>query len=71
MRPGTDAGFALRNGSHIEKSLQEEWNAQGESAFQYEILVGLDEDIHPLEVDDLLKEQKKDWIARLDAQPLP
>jgi hypothetical protein len=63
--------FTLRNGSHIEKSLQAEWNAQGEPAFEYEILVGLDEDIHPLEVDDLLKEQKKDWLARLNAQPLP
>jgi hypothetical protein len=55
---------------HREKSLQEEWNAHGESAFQFEILVGLDEEIHPLEVDDLLKEQKKTWIAKLGAQPL-
>ena len=63
--------FSLRNGLHREKSLQDEWNAHGESAFQYEILVGLDEDIHPLEVDDLLKEQKKIWIDQLGAQPLP
>jgi hypothetical protein len=62
--------FTLRNGLHREKSLQEEWNAHGESAFQFEILVGLDEEIHPLEVDDLLKEQKKTWIAKLGAQPL-
>jgi|SRR5450631_2209662 hypothetical protein len=62
--------FTLRNGLHREKSLQDEWNAHGESAFQYEILVGLDEDIHPLEVDDLLKEQKKTWIDQLGAQPL-
>lgn len=54
----------------MEKSLQTEWNAQGESAFQYEILSALEEDIHPLEIDDLLKEQKKNWVARLDAQPL-
>jgi hypothetical protein len=63
--------FTLRNGLHREKSLQDEWNAHGESAFQYEILVGLDEDIHPLEVNDLLKEQKKTWIDQLGAQPLP
>lgn len=62
--------FTLRSGSHREKSLQDEWNAHGESAFQFEILVGLDEEIHPLEVDDLLKEQKKNWIAKLGAQPL-
>ena len=62
--------FCLRSGSHQDKSLQAEWNAQGESAFQYEILSALDEDVHPLEVDDMLKEQKKSWIARLGAQPL-
>src|ERR1039458_8590136 len=63
--------FTLRNGSHREKSLQDEWNEHGESAFQYEILVGLDEEVHPLEVDDLLKEQKKIWIEQLGAQGLP
>lgn len=63
--------FTLRNGSHMEKSLQAEWNTHGEPAFEYEILAGLDEDIHPLEIDDLLKEQKKTWLAQLGAQPLP
>jgi len=63
--------FTLRTGSHREKSLQDEWNAHGEPAFEYEILAGLDEDIHPLEVDKLLKEQKKKWLAQLGAQPLP
>ena len=62
--------FCLRNGSHQVKSLQEEWNVQGESAIQYEILDGLNEDMHPLHVDDQLKEMKRDWIARLKAQPL-
>ncbi len=62
--------FTLRNGLHREKSLQDEWNANGESAFHFEILVALDEEIHPLEVDDLLKEQKKHWIVQLGAQPL-
>jgi hypothetical protein len=62
--------FCLRNGSHLDKSLQEEWNAQGESAFRYEILDKLDEDVHPLAINDLLKEKKADWIAQLHAQPL-
>ena len=62
--------FCLRNGSHMEKSLQAEWNAQGETAFQYEILGTLDEDIHPLEIDDQLKEQKQSWMTRLNARPL-
>lgn len=62
--------FCLRNGSHQVKSLQEEWNANNESVFQYEILDSLDEDVHPLQVDDLLKGMKRNWIARLEAQPL-
>jgi|ERR1700733_1209717 hypothetical protein len=62
--------FTLRNGSHQEKSMQADWNAHGESTFQYEILDGRENDLHPLEIDDLLKEKKRDWMARLDAQPL-
>jgi hypothetical protein len=49
--------FCLRNGSHRDKSLQLEWNTQGESAFVYEILDVLDEDVQPLIVDKLLKEK--------------
>lgn len=62
--------FTLRNGLHLEKSLQAEWNSQGESNFQYEILEGIDEDIHALAVSDLLKEKKIEWMNRLSAQPL-
>lgn len=62
--------FTLRSGSHRETSLQDDWNAHGETAFEYEILAGLDEDVHPLEVDDLLKAQKKNWVVQLDARPL-
>jgi len=62
--------FCLRNGLHTEKSLQEEWNTQGESAFQYEILGALEQDVHPLEVEGLLKEMKSSWVARFGAQPL-
>jgi hypothetical protein len=62
--------FCLRNGSHMEKSLQEEWNAQGESSFEYAILDKLNEDVHPLVVEDLLKEKKNTWVAQLGALPL-
>jgi hypothetical protein len=62
--------FCLRGGLHQEKSLQAEWNAQGESAFQYEILESLDDDVNPLNVEDLLKERKNEWVARLCAQAL-
>ena len=62
--------FSLRIGSHIDKSLQAEWNAHGEPAFQYEILETLDGDLHALAVADLLKEKRSHWIAQLAARPL-
>ena len=45
--------FSLRNGLDLDRSLQDEWTAHGETAFQYEILDRLEKDLHPLEVDDL------------------
>ena len=60
--------FCLRNGNHRDKSLQEEWNAHGEAAFQYEILEKLDEDVHPLAVADLLKAARSRWVAQLGAR---
>ena len=62
--------FCLRNGSHYDKMLQQEWTELGELAFQFEILESLEEDVHPLETDDRLKEMKSRWTARLDALPL-
>ena len=62
--------FGLRIGSHIDKSLQEEWNAQGESAFEYEVLEMLEDDVPTLSVSDLLKEKRNHWIAQLGARPL-
>lgn len=62
--------FQLRSRLHQAKSLQELWNAQGELAFEYEIVDRLDEDVHAMEIDDLLKRKRKDWVARLNAQQL-
>jgi hypothetical protein len=62
--------FILRNGLHQEKSMQVDWDVHGEPTFQYEILDGIENDLHPLEIDGLLKEKKGDWMARLDARPL-
>jgi hypothetical protein len=62
--------FTLRHGLHREKALQEEWNAHGEAAFQYEILEQLDDDVAPLSVRDLLKEKKAHWAAELSAPAL-
>jgi hypothetical protein len=62
--------FCLRNTSHLDRSLQQEWTRQGESAFEYEVLETLQDDISPVLVTDLLKEKKNHWIAQLNAQPL-
>lgn len=62
--------FSLRSGSHQDKLLQQEWDAHGESAFKYEILGQLDKDVHSIEMEDLLKGMRRDWIARLNAQRL-
>jgi hypothetical protein len=62
--------FTLRNGSHQEKTLQAEWNARGEQAFEYEVLEALGDEVHPLNVTALLKEMKSAWVAKLGATPL-
>ena len=62
--------FSLRIGSHLDKALQDEWNAHGEHTFQYEILEKLDDDVPPLEVADILKEKRRHWIAQLGALPV-
>jgi hypothetical protein len=62
--------FSLRIGSHQEQTLQREWNANGEAAFQYEILNCIDQETHPLEVADLLKKKLSDSVAQLNAQQL-
>jgi hypothetical protein len=61
---------ALRMGAHRNKELQAEWNARGESAFRYEVLEKLEDDLAPMAWKDLLKDKKKEWVARLSAQPV-
>jgi hypothetical protein len=62
--------FALRTGVHRNKELQAEWNAHGESAFRYEVLEKLEDDLAPMAWRDLLKDKKKEWVARLGARPV-
>ncbi len=62
--------FGLRAGLQRETSLQAEWNAQGEQAFEYEALEVLDEDVHALNDFSVLKEMKGKWVAKLKAEPL-
>jgi hypothetical protein len=62
--------FALRIGAHRNIELQAEWNAHGESAFRYEVLEKLEDDLATLVWRDLLKDKKKEWVARLGARPV-
>jgi hypothetical protein len=60
--------FCLRIGAHRNKNLQAEWDAHGESAFHYEVLEKLEDDLAPMAWRDLLKEKKKEWLGKLGAQ---
>jgi hypothetical protein len=62
--------FQLRVGSHFDKSLQTEWSAQGETAFEYEVLEVLDDEVSATAASGLLKEKRRDWAARLGARIL-
>lgn len=62
--------FALRLGSHPNRSLQTVWNEQGEDAFSFEILEQLDEDVSQLNVSDALKQKKREWIERLSSRAI-
>jgi hypothetical protein len=60
--------FGLRLGSHIDKSMQREWNEHGDGAFEFEILETLDDDVIAMALPGLLKEKKTLWIQKLSAQ---
>jgi hypothetical protein len=64
------AWFALRMGQHQDRSLQAVWHAYGETAFQYDVLEKLDDDVLPMAIADLLKEKMRAWAARLGAPTL-
>jgi hypothetical protein len=57
--------ITLNSGRHLDRTLQEEWNRLGETAFEYVILEALKEDVLPLAVKDLLKEKKRCWAEKL------
>lgn len=57
--------FCLRNNLHLNKALQSDWNAHGESSFTFEVLETLDDDVHALELADLLKRKQAEWRSRL------
>ena len=62
--------FSLRMHGHRVASLQAAWDVHGEGAFTFEVLETLDEDAHPLGINDLLKELTASWLEKLGALPL-
>jgi hypothetical protein len=61
------AWATLRLGQHPHRTLQVEWNTHGETAFEYEVLEKLKDDVLPMAISDLLKTTARDWAARLGA----
>ena len=59
--------FQLRQNLHRNKELQAAWNAQGESAFTFEILETLPDDTPSLNLRDLLTQRKQAWNSRSQA----
>ena len=62
--------FELNVGTHRNRGLQEEWKARGETAFEFEVLEVLPDDILPMELTGRLKDLKAAWAERLPARPL-
>jgi len=63
--------FTLRHGTHIEKTLQAAWAAQGEAAFSFERLEAIDDEgLGELGRSSLLKARRDAWIAQLGARKL-
>ena len=66
----TGIWFMLRNGMHHNKTIQGAWGKHGDAAFQYDVLVNLEEDLSPLLVRDSLREGQKHWMKELGARPI-
>jgi len=64
------AFFTLRAGGHRDKALQAEFTANGEPAFEFEVLETLPDDVPQLNLRDLLKERKLHWVAERNAAPM-
>ena len=62
--------FQLNLGSFRTASLQTAWKQHGESAFSYETVDTLPEDISDLSLEDTLKERRAAWTAELQAQEI-
>src|SRR5208337_4408427 len=64
----TGLWFMLRNGMHHNKAIQEAWDSHGADAFQFDVLVSLEEDLSPMTIKDSLREGQKHWMKELGAR---
>ena len=55
----------LKEGRHLDKELQAQWNQQGEEAFEYLILEVLNDEMTPLVLKETLKAKKAEWMNML------
>ena len=63
--------FLARVGDvQMDKSIQAEYAAHGQEAFNFEVLEKLDQDTIPMAVKDLLRERKRHWLTQANARPL-
>ena len=57
--------FELKRGAHRNRGLQSEWNTEGESSFEFEIVEELDPDIIETAIRDELKSKRAEWVTKL------
>jgi hypothetical protein len=62
--------FFLGSGQHKNETLQARWHANGEQAFQFEVIEEIDADVSALSIADVLKARRIHWTAQLDARTL-
>jgi len=62
--------FQLGTGQYRNRPLQQAWQEHGEGAMTLDVLEPFDDEMSPLLLNDLLTEKKKEWVQRLQAQPL-
>ena len=62
--------FTLKQGGNNNPSLQKAWTGHGESAFHYEVLETLDDDLAPTALRDAFKQRIVFWAEQMKAQKL-
>lgn len=56
---------SLNDGRHLDRGLQAAWQEHGESAFAYEVLEVIEDEMDPVFLKDALKALKARWADRL------